>query len=240
MLNVISSFSFAQNLTEFNELIKFDTLRQKRENLNTEIPLLEQKIKELKASFIPLEQLKERQVSYENYLSSTIRALNKLRNKKQLSNFDREDIEFYVGDSISYSEAITKIKTELTKANTIEQQIKGLEDSVANKKSILHQTEQEINIVLMPEFSRRKFMQLIALYFAVLILVLMIGFFWMTKLDEGVRKAIFGSDSGIQFITLFAIIISIILFGITGILEGKELAALIGAIAGYILGKSSK
>jgi hypothetical protein len=39
-------------------------------------------------------------------------------------------------------------------------------------------------------------------------------------------------------VTLFSIIIAIILFGLTGILEGKELSALLGSIAGYILGKA--
>ena len=44
---------------------------------------------------------------------------------------------------------------------------------------------------------------------------------------------------GIQFITLFALVIAIILFGITGILEGKELSALLGGLSGYILGRST-
>lgn len=41
-----------------------------------------------------------------------------------------------------------------------------------------------------------------------------------------------------EFITLFVLIISIILFGILKILEGRELAAILSGIAGYILGKS--
>jgi presenilin-like A22 family membrane protease len=46
-----------------------------------------------------------------------------------------------------------------------------------------------------------------------------------------------GSQSGIQFLTLFSLVIAIILFGITDILEGKELAALLGGLSGYILGR---
>jgi hypothetical protein len=34
-------------------------------------------------------------------------------------------------------------------------------------------------------------------------------------------------------------VIAIILFGITGILEGKELSALLGGLSGYILGRTS-
>src|SRR5207247_2857890 len=53
------------------------------------------------------------------------------------------------------------------------------------------------------------------------------------------RRAIFAGQTGIQFLTLFSIVIAIILFGITGILADKELAALLGGISGYILGRSS-
>lgn len=38
-------------------------------------------------------------------------------------------------------------------------------------------------------------------------------------------------QSGIQFLTLFSLVIAIILFGITGILKGKELAALLGGLS---------
>lgn len=51
------------------------------------------------------------------------------------------------------------------------------------------------------------------------------------------RREIFRGQAGIQFITLFSVVIAIILFGILGILEGKELAALLGGLSGYILGR---
>ncbi len=40
-------------------------------------------------------------------------------------------------------------------------------------------------------------------------------------------------QSGIQFLTLFSLVIAIILFGI----KGKELAALLGGLSGYIFGE---
>jgi hypothetical protein len=57
--------------------------------------------------------------------------------------------------------------------------------------------------------------------------------------DDKVRQEIFSGQAGIQFITLLSLVIAIILFGITGILEGKELSALLGGLAGYILGWSA-
>jgi hypothetical protein len=46
-------------------------------------------------------------------------------------------------------------------------------------------------------------------------------------------------EFGIQFVTLFSLIIAIILFGVLKILEGRELAALLGGLSGYILGRTS-
>jgi len=75
--------------------------------------------------------------------------------------------------------------------------------------------------------------------FAVLIGLVIIGFFSLAFIDVNVRIAIFGGESGIQFVALFSIIIAIILFGISGILEGKELSALLGGLSGYILGRTA-
>jgi hypothetical protein len=75
--------------------------------------------------------------------------------------------------------------------------------------------------------------------FAALVGFVILGFFVIAWKDEKIRKTIFSGDSGIQFLTLFSIVIAIILFGITGVLEGKEISALLGGISGYILGRSS-
>ena len=49
----------------------------------------------------------------------------------------------------------------------------------------------------------------------------------------------FSNQQGLQFITLFSLVIAIILFGVLKILEAKELSALLGAISGYVLGRVS-
>jgi len=76
--------------------------------------------------------------------------------------------------------------------------------------------------------------------FAGLIAFVIIGFFVLAFRDEIMRRAIFSGETGIQFLTLFSVVIAIILFGIINILEGKELAALLGGLSGYILGRTSQ
>jgi hypothetical protein len=74
--------------------------------------------------------------------------------------------------------------------------------------------------------------------FAALIAIVIVGFFVTASRSNHVIEEIFHGRAGLQFITIFSLVIAIILFGITGVLEGKELSALLGGLAGYILGQS--
>lgn len=85
----------------------------------------------------------------------------------------------------------------------------------------------------------QNFKKQISWSFAGLVGLVIAGFFIIAYKDKEIRMTIFSGDVGLQFITIFSIIIAIILFGITGVLGGKEIAALIGGISGYILGRSS-
>ncbi|ARV05234.1 hypothetical protein BTO04_00345 [Polaribacter sp. SA4-10] len=85
----------------------------------------------------------------------------------------------------------------------------------------------------------QNFKKQISWSFAFLVGLVIIGFFIIAAKDDKIRESIFSGDKGLQFITIFSIIIAIILFGITGVLGGKEISALIGGISGYILGRSS-
>jgi hypothetical protein len=75
--------------------------------------------------------------------------------------------------------------------------------------------------------------------FAALVGGVILGFYVLAFKNKDVQAQIFSGDRGIQFITLFSLVIAIILFGILGILEGKELSALLGGLSGYILGRGS-
>ena len=74
--------------------------------------------------------------------------------------------------------------------------------------------------------------------FGVLVFVVIVGFYVIAWNKQGVATTIFSGAMGMQFVTLFLIVIAIILFGIMGTLEGKELAALLGGLSGYILGRA--
>ncbi len=85
----------------------------------------------------------------------------------------------------------------------------------------------------------QNFKKQISWSFALLVGIVIVGFFIIANRDDEIRRSIFTGDTGLQFITIFSIIIAIILFGITEILGGKEISALIGGISGYILGRTS-
>jgi len=78
----------------------------------------------------------------------------------------------------------------------------------------------------------------ISLMFSGIVALVIVGFFVVAFSSLKVKEEIFAGPAGIQFITLFSLVIAIILFGITGVLEGKELSALLGGLAGYILGRT--
>lgn len=79
----------------------------------------------------------------------------------------------------------------------------------------------------------------ISFLFALLVGGVIYGFYRAISGKTEVINVIFSNDSGIQFVTIFSIVIAVILFGIIGVLEGKELSALLGGLSGYILGRSS-
>jgi hypothetical protein len=110
---------------------------------------------------------------------------------------------------------------------------------LATKKKTLGDLEAEQSRRLDIEKPKQTFKLEMSLVFAFIVALVIIGFFAVAFKDEKVRQEIFSGQAGIQFITLFSLVIAIILFGITGILEGKELSALLGGLAGYILGRSA-
>lgn len=111
-----------------------------------------------------------------------------------------------------------------------------LDDQIKDARTRANVQLIKITGMLSPE---QQFKRETSGYYAILIGLVIMGFFVLAFTDQSIRRAIFSGEAGMQFVTLFSIIIAIILFGITQILEGKELAALLGGLSGYILGRSS-
>jgi hypothetical protein len=118
---------------------------------------------------------------------------------------------------------------------------KAAEDAVkdiASARKRKGEIEQEMNRRLEVEIPKQSFRTNMSLAFTVLVGLVIVGFYLLAWLDQVLRREMFSRQSGIQFITLFSLVIAIILFGITGILESRELSALLGGLSGYILGRS--
>lgn len=106
------------------------------------------------------------------------------------------------------------------------------------KRSRLLAIEQRIAQLFDATHDQNVFRLYATISFGVLVLIVVGGFYLIAWYKEGVAATIFAGELGMQFVTLFLIVIAIILFGIMGTLEGKELSALLGGISGYILGKA--
>lgn len=100
--------------------------------------------------------------------------------------------------------------------------------------------EQALYESLSPEFRDQNFKKLISFTFFALIGMLIAAFFLiiLKRSDSNIAGRLL-SGLGLQFITVFVLIIAIVFFGTIGVLGGSELAAILSGISGYILGKGS-
>lgn len=116
--------------------------------------------------------------------------------------------------------------------------LKAQRDQYETVGTRLFQLEQRIASLFDASRDVNKFRSNVTYTFGVLVFVVIVGFYFIAWYKQGVATTIFSGAMGMQFVTLFLIVIAIILFGIMGTLEGKELAALLGGLSGYILGRA--
>jgi len=175
--------------------------------------------------------------------------------------------EDYTHGNIDTSSMSEEMKTQLKRLNEIKEKIvlpelksingadlqnmksmkvtEGFRRIIENKvQAILKKTDKlsslgtKVTELNNTSYVSQNFKKQISWSFALLVGIVIVGFFLIAYKDESIRDTIFSGDVGLQFVTIFSIIIAIILFGITEVLGGKEIAALIGGISGYILGRS--
>jgi hypothetical protein len=116
-----------------------------------------------------------------------------------------------------------------------------IQKNVASIHMDVFQAEQAIYASLSPEFRDQDFRIWISLTFSGLIAVLLLAFFFIIfKRSDANLSQLLLSGAGLQFITVFILIIAIILFGILNVLGGSELAAILSGISGYVLGKGGE
>lgn len=112
-------------------------------------------------------------------------------------------------------------------------------DELESRQARLVELEDRIGVALSTATNQYIYRTVVSLIFAAIVAFLVLQFFRLVQQNEEVKKSIFAGDAGIQFLTLFSIVIAVILFGILEILGANELSALLGGLSGYILGKSS-
>jgi hypothetical protein len=129
------------------------------------------------------------------------------------------------------------VKDRTAMMKTVHDQRQRLVMEQDQRKQQLAAVESQIEVMLAPEILYQTFKTYVSIIFALLVLAVIVGFFSVAWRDETVRHSLFASAAAIQFVTLFSLVIAITLFGVVGILEGRELSALLGGLSGYILGR---
>jgi hypothetical protein len=224
--NVDPSFSGEATKKEPED---FGTLRQSRFQLLTiDIPDLEKTLRDLKSEQVKLASDDESQKF------GVFRAKRQIELLKKEPSPDQSEIQTLQN---FLDNADQEIKTRDQRKKEVDGQIIKVQEQLSQKQRELSNVENKITNFLSLEVNVQRFKREVSLYFAGLVAIVIIGFFYIAHGDEKVRQAIFSGTAGIQFVTLFSLVIAIILFGITTILEGKELAALLGGLSGYILGR---
>lgn len=147
-----------------------------------------------------------------------------------------------LGTNMTSLERLKEVKTQLKNCMDKEYvrqcEFNSLKANLNVVKKDYALCQEQIDSSLAPEYKDQEFRKTISIGFACLLGGLLMVFVVVVFRSEKNIADYFFSDTGLQFITLFVLIISIILFGILKILEGRELAAILSGIAGYILGKS--
>jgi len=216
-----SSALYAETTDDESKVpIDFLGLADMRGSLSSEIYYLEGEIQELEKGIADIDFLKSE-------LDTTKKSIDEISKKKSQSLNDREDLR-------DATWRVPKMELEIKHIEAGKLKLEHKKQLLSSKRKRASTVQERIAAMLSPEQAFKKTM---SITFAGLIAIVIVGFFLISWLDDKIRQAIFSGQAGIQFLTLFSLVIAIILFGITGILEGKELAALLGGLSGYILGR---
>jgi hypothetical protein len=130
------------------------------------------------------------------------------------------------------------IDSEKQNSNTLIELVKQLRDGESELDSLINKMDERFLSKINDTARKDIFTSLTTAIFGLAVIVVIVFFFRLANYDN-VRISLFQNDSGLQFVTLFSIVIAIILFGVLKILEAKELSALLGGLSGYILGRGS-
>lgn len=133
---------------------------------------------------------------------------------------------------------IQDLKAKLQRLTDLKAKQSVRKEELTKKQAQLVDVEERIGSLLNVSTNQYFYRTGVSFIFASIVFFLVLKFFRVVETDTNVKMSIFSGEAGIQFITLFSIVIAVILFGILEILGANELSALLGGLSGYILGKT--
>jgi hypothetical protein len=241
--------------------VQFNEVRDLRSRLLSLLPDQKVNLDDVKAKLKTLQSEKKdldaAQTDTNQLIQNTKQSLlqiqpqvDDLKNKQNLSDDQKNQLTVYLDTAKQLQQQLNQNESKLAAIGpqllTYPDQIKNAQLEVDQNTncyqfllSLQDRVEQRTLGLLIPTSQKNSFRLWLSFIYAGIVLVLIGGFYGLAFIDRPMRRAIFGRQAGIQFITLFSLVIAIILFGVLEILADKELAALLGGISGYILGRVS-
>jgi|GEM_PF-942398 len=216
--------------TDLSNVKDFRPLFEERERLIGEISKLDRDIDSLQSEVLtlkPISVLKKKIVDADAVLATLNKQLTATPTDEKLIN------------DIKLEENLKQeLNEDIVTTNTSKQTFAVWQKDKEDKRRRLFAVEQKIASLFDASRDVNQFRSNATYTFGILVFIVVGGFYVIAWYKQGVATTIFAGELGMQFITLFLIVIAIILFGIMGTLEGKELSALLGGLSGYILGRA--
>jgi len=206
----------------------FIQLRDQREQLEAEIVDLQEELDTIRFRF-------NVRLGDEQRVQGLKEELDKLEkttppNQRKIADARRE-LEYYES-KLASAGAVS--------AADLANQLNATTGDLKDRRAAKSQVETKIDRLLSLELVTQEFKRNMSYSFGGLVALLLVGYLVIAGLDPSVRLKLFSPPTALQMLTLFSVIIAIILFGITGVMDERSLSALLGSLIGFILGKFSQ
>lgn len=242
-LDTMNTASFAREFPTDNDKVDFKRLREFRADKQIRLEQLQDIKESIEESWRNTKSTFEYGKRFIEDASSFIQG----KGPEEIISSWELDLDYY-GDSIKVKDVnsiISKRLAELRRDSAAYMRstniFRSISMAINNIRKDISLCDRTIDVALAPEIRSQANRATTTFIFAAMVLIVIGTFFFVIFRRSGKEiSTLLLSDGGLQFVTLFILIIAIILFGILNILEGKELAAILSGIAGYILGRNAK
>ncbi|MBN7818705.1 DUF2207 domain-containing protein [Bowmanella yangjiangensis] len=245
--NSISANENADGISQeiINEKLPDDyqELASLRKRISLHIDDLAKEIKRIESEkeYLPInKEDAERKIDYyELKIKSEANVLEKLKAKENKSKEEIEEMNSIENYHPQLLSELKKAKEEKERLTKLQSDLSDINKKISQSRNNLDKVDVKMSNLINTESERNEFRKLISFTYCGLVAIVIVGFYFIALKIPKIAESIFSGEKGIQFVAIFLIVIAIILFGIMGILESKELSALLGGLSGYILGRVS-